>query len=323
MKPKWHYWIFRLSLLLVVFILALSACAQAAAPEQLAAGRDVAKSVEQPVAAPQAPAEGVQEMEVSNASDAGQGIERIVIKNANMTIVVVDPVKSMDTISRMADDLGGYVVSANMYKEQLSSGIEVPRVSITIRVPAEKLNQVLERIRSESNQEPLNESVSSQDVTQEYVDLQSRLKNLEAAEKELTEIMQSAKRTEDVLAVYNQLVQIREQIEVTKGQIQYYEQSAALSSVSVELIADKAVQPIQIAGWKPEGIIKNAIEALIKTMQSLVSVVIWLMIYVLPVLLVLFIIFVLPVILIIRAWRRRRAKQKATVSEQNPPQSEA
>lgn len=321
MKPKWNYWIFRGSLLLGVFVLALSACAQAAAPEQLAGGRDVAKEVEQPASAP--PAEVVQEVEVSNASDAGQAVERIVIKNANMTVVVVDPVKSMDTISRMADDLGGYVVSANMYKEQLSSGIEVPRVSITIRVPAEKLNQVMERIRSESNQEPLNESVSSQDVTNEYVDLQSRLKNLEAAEAELTEIMQSAKRTEDVLSVYNQLVQIREQIEVIKGQIKYFEQSAALSSVSVELIADKAVQPIQIAGWKPEGIVKEAIETLIKTMQSLVSVVIWLVIYVLPVLLVLFIIFVLPPLLIIRAWRRRRAQRKAAVPPQAPPQSEA
>ena len=74
------------------------------------------------------------------ASDVtNQAIERIVIKNANLTISVSDPSKSMVTISKMAEDMGGFVVSANVYKETLSSGAEVPRASITVRVPAEKV----------------------------------------------------------------------------------------------------------------------------------------------------------------------------------------
>ena len=101
-------------------------------------------------AAPQ-PAEG----QTTVASDiSSQAIERIVIKNASLTISVSDPSKSMNTISKMAEEMGGFVVSANMYKETLSSGAEVPRASITVRVPAEKLNAALDQIRSESKQTP-------------------------------------------------------------------------------------------------------------------------------------------------------------------------
>ncbi len=261
------------------------------------------------------------------ASDVSQQVaERIVIKNANMTISVADPSKSMTSISKMAEDMGGFVVSANMYKEVLGSGAEVPRASITVRVPAEKLNAALDLIRGESEQAPISESMNSQDVTNEYVDLQSRLKNLEAAEADLVKIMDQAYKTEDVLTVYNQLVSIREQIEVIKGQIKYYSESARYSAISVELMANAAVQPIEIGGWQPQGVMKEAVNALIRTTQFLLDALIWIVIYVLPVLLVLFVIFILPPWLLIRAWRRRRSKRKAaaqTAEQQTPPEAGA
>jgi hypothetical protein len=111
----------------------------------------------------------------------------------------------------------------------------------------------------------------------------------QAAEDQLTEIMGSANRTEDVLAVYNQLVQVREQIEVIKGQMQYYEQSAAMSAISVDLLANAAVQPLTVGGWQPEGTAREAVQALINTLKTLGSLVIWIVIWLVPVLLVLFV----------------------------------
>ena len=309
--------LFRWIIPMLIGVLMLSACAQAPAAQE-APAFDQSMGAAPP--APAAPAEiareaeGVTSQSVTNYS--AQGAERIVIKNGNLSIVVVDPPKSMDAISQMAQEMGGFVVSANLYKEQLSSGIEVPRASITIRVPAERMDEAFRRIRAQSNQDPLSENISSQDVTSDYVDLQSRLKNLEAAEAELTEIMQEATKTEDVLAVYNQLVSIREQIEVIKGQIKYYDESAALSAISIELIADEAVQPIEIGGWQPQGVLKNAVEALIRSLQFLANAIIWIVIYVLPVLAILFVIFILPPLLLIRFWRRRK-KQKTV--QNNPP----
>lgn len=253
----------------------------------------------------------------SGYSRQAQTIERIVIQNGNITIVVADPAQSMETIKQMAKEMGGFVVSADLRNATLSNGSEVPRASITIRVPSEQIDEALRRIKAESSQPAVSETINSQDVTSEYVDLQSRLKNLEAAETELQKIMEEASRTEDVLAVYNQLVQIREQIETVKGQIKYYEQSAALSAISVELIVDEAIQPLQIGGWQPQGVAKNAVEALLKTFQGLSYILIWLVIYVLPILLVLFIIFGLPPLLLIRYLRRRSARKKSVNS--TPP----
>jgi len=70
-------------------------------------------------------------------TQTGGTAERIVIKNARLEIVVDKPDESMETIGKLAEEMGGYVVSANLYQSFLDSGQEVPRASITIRVPAE------------------------------------------------------------------------------------------------------------------------------------------------------------------------------------------
>jgi hypothetical protein len=214
--------------------------------------------------------------------------------------------------------MGGFVVTADMYQQTLSNGAQVPQVSMTIRVPAERLDEALTTIKAETDQPIISENASSQDVTAEYTDLNSKLVNLQAAEKQLQEIMGSATKTEDVLAVYSQLVSVREEIELIKGQIQYYEQSAALSSVSVQLIANAAMQPITIAGWQPGGVAKQALQSLIHTLQSLANFAIRLTILYIPVLLIIF----LPIALII--WgivslvkKMRKAKKAPTPTSES------
>ncbi len=233
-------------------------------------------------------------------------VDRLVIKNASLSIAVNDPLKSMDTISHMAEAMGGFVVSADMYQQSLSNGVKVPQVSMTIRVPAEKLDEALTTIKAETDQPIISENKSSQDVTAEYTDLNSRLTNLQAAEKQLQEIMASATKTEDVLSVYSQLVSVREQIELIKGQMKYYEQSAALSSISIQLIANAAVQPITIAGWQPAGVAKEALQSLINALQSLANFGIRLAILYLPVLLIIFVPIGLIIWGIVRLVRRGR-----------------
>jgi hypothetical protein len=221
--------------------------------------------------------------------------DRLVVKNAALSMAVNDPIVSRDNIAHMAESMGGFVVAADMYQQTLSNGVQVPQISMTIRVPAERLEEALKTIKAETNQPIISENASSQDVTAEYTDLNSRLINMQAAEKQLQEIMASATKTEDVLAVYSQLVSVREQIELIKGQMQYYEQSAALSSISVQLIANAAVQPITIAGWQPGGVAKQALQSLIHAFQSLANFGIRLVILYIPVLLIIFV----PIALII------------------------
>jgi hypothetical protein len=316
-RPK-HRSLVKLMLMTSILAFIVSACASMAAPTPAYEG-DFAGA---PAMAPEAAADLAKGEINSSIANVAQAADRIVIKNANLSIFVADPGNTMDVISRMADDMGGFVVSANLYHSTLESGAEVPRASITVRVPAERLNEALEQIRSQSDQDPLNERIDSQDVTKDYTDLQSRLRNLQNTEAQLTEIMDDAIRTEDVLSVYNRLVEIREQIEVIQGQINYYEESAALSAIAVELIANEAVQPLTIGGWQPVGVAKNAVQTLIDTLKFVANAAIWIVIYILPVLLVLYLIFVLPLSLLWKAWRRRRARGKAVQPAQpqaSPP----
>ncbi|MEN6481931.1 MAG: DUF4349 domain-containing protein, partial [Anaerolineaceae bacterium] len=159
-------------------------------------------------------------MAASSGEPLGSGQpapDRIVIRNADLSIVVDDPTVALDAIVRMAERMGGFVVNSNLYKTNTSSGNEVPEAYITIRVPAESLNAALAEIKnqtSDPSKDVLSENVSGQDVTKEYTDLNSRLKNLEDAETQLRRIMEEATKTEDVLNVFNQLTYYREQIEV-------------------------------------------------------------------------------------------------------------
>ena len=300
---------------IVLFSLFLSACASAA-PEK------AMLTAEMPAAAPMEVVEegsrGLADYEYATQSSS-PAAERIVIKNANLTIVVDDPSSSLDKINAMADEMGGFVVSANLYTSQTESGQEVPRAAITIRVPAERLTEALERIQAESDREPLNKTIDSQDVTRDYTDLQSRLKNLESAEAQLTEIMGSANKTEDVLSVYNRLVEVREQIEVIKGQIQYYEQSAALSAISVDLLANAAVQPLTVGGWQPVGVAKEAVQGLIEVGKFLANALIWIIILVIPVLVVLYFVLFLPIRTIWRKIRKPRAEQISQIPGDSQP----
>ena len=289
------------------------ACApRAAAPKTAPGALPLA-----PMNAPQAEIEKAAEMDaaaIAPAPEQGGGPDtsrsapagkRIVIKTVSLALVFKDPVKSMDDIGKMAEDMGGFVVTSNLQQSHLESGEEVPEAEITIRVPAERLKEALEKMKADAIKVQ-NENVSGQDVTQEYTDQKSRLKNLEAAEADLRKIMDNAYTTEDVMSVYNQLIQVREQIEVVKGQIQYYEQASALSAITVHLIAEASIQPVTVAGWQPVGIARDAVQALIDALKFLVNVFIWLIIFFVPLGILIFI----PIRIIWVLIRRMRSKSK-------------
>lgn len=245
---------------------------------------------------------------VANDAILAQAAERLVIKNATLSIVVDNPEQRMKEIGAMAERMGGFVVSSYLYKTPLASGIEVPAANITVRVPADSFLDALDQIREGAYDVP-NDNQTGQDVTSEYTDLQSRLRNLENAEELLRQIMDAARDTEDVLNAFNQLNSITEQIEVLKGQIKYYEESAAMSAISVDIIANEAVQPIKVGPWDITGVAKEAIEALVKALQGIAEALVWLALYVLPIVLIIGI----PLWLIfrgLRGWYDRRSSPK-------------
>lgn len=242
-----------------------------------------------------------------------QAEERLVIENADLAIVVKDPKGRMAEITALANEFGGFVVSSNLYQSSTSFGKEVPEATIVIRVPSERLDEALTRIK-EGAVEIDYENRSGQDVTSLYVDLQAQLKAKQAAETKLLEIMDQATRAEDVLAIYLQVQQVQTEIEQLKGQIKYYEESAALSSISVRLIAEESTQPIEIGPWTPTGAARDAIQDLILFFQNFIDVLIRFILLTLPALILIAIpLFVLY--LVGRAVYRRVRKSRVEVEE--------
>ncbi len=253
---------------------------------------------------------------VSPSSDqAAQAQDRMVIQTADLAIVVNDPQTRMTEISKMAQDMGGYVVSSNLYQTSTSLGKQVPEATIVVRVPAGKLDEALASIKKGAGDVQY-ENRTGQDVTNAYVDLQAQLTAKEAAEAQLLKIMNDAVRAEDVLNTYMQVQSIQTQIEQLKGQIKYYDEAVALSSISVRLIAEEGTQPIEVGPWKPAGAAKQAIEDLIVFFQNFVDFLIRFVIYVLPAL-ILIAIPLLIVFFIGRAIYRRVRKPKVAVEEKD------
>ncbi|GAP21092.1 DUF4349 domain-containing protein [Leptolinea tardivitalis] len=317
MKRVW------LSLCLLVFF--LSGCAQAKSSIPTAAAQNKAYDEQAPKAmeaVPQAAAP-IEENSITS-STAGNGgnessVDQLIIQNASISIVVVDPATSMDEIIKMTENMKGFVVTSNIYKTRNDNGLELPEARITVRVPADKLTTAMEQIKNltpNPDTDVLSENRTGQNVTKEYTDLQSRLKNLEDAEAQLREIMASATRTEDVMSVFNQLTQVREQIEVIKGQIKYYEESAAMSAIDITIQSKSSVAPLSIGGWQPGGVARNAIQALINALKFFAEAAIWIILFLLPVLIILFI-PVWIIFMIIRAIvRKNKAKKEAQKVEE-------
>jgi hypothetical protein len=270
----------------------LSAACGAAARPAIQPPQESAGSVSAPEAKPEA---------VADATGASQVAARLVVRNATLTLIVQDTQAQMEAVTRLATELSGYVASSGTQK--YDQGMQA---HLTLRIPAEQFNVALERLHKLAI-EVREEQISGEDVTAEYTDLTSRQKNLEAAEAQLRALMAKAEKTEDVLSVFNQLTQIRGEIEQTKGRMQLLSQSAALATINVTLIPDKLAQPVQVAGWRPEGVVKSAVEALIAALQSLATLVIWLVIVALPIGLIV----VTPFALLV-AFLRRRNRSKPT-----------
>lgn len=170
-------------------------------------------------------------LDPGNVVDSGKKI----IYTVNMSLEAPDAAKAIDEIGKKAASLGGYVsdTSYNQYEESASA-------SIVVRIPPEKLSDFTEHIGT--LYKVLSTNMGSQDVTEQYVDAQSRLANAEAQEAQLLAIMAKAATIKDILAVRYELDTVQQEIEVLKGQIRLMDNQVGYSTVSI-MIEQPAAAP--------------------------------------------------------------------------------
>ena len=225
--------------------------------------------------------------------------DRKVIKTAyiELEIEVGEFESTMFGLTNLAEQNGGFVSNSQSYSDSegnLTSG------SVTLRIPSNKYNSALNRVKEMGTVKST--SSAGQDVTQEYTDLESRLRNYQAQEEVLLDLMKESKKVSDSLEVQRELSVVQEQIEIIKGRMQYLDDMVSFSTIDVYF---HEPEPITVAGWGFVEALKRGLRGAVNVFNGLVVAII----ITAPVWILIGIILII-VWQVIKTRKRRRARKE-------------
>ena len=321
--------LFTLSILITMLVLA--ACGGAAATEAPMYREEFAAATEPPAiempAAPQefgAPGLTLKEGDegvVAQSSDAlvlpmptmaafeisGQSGENIIvqntnrkiIKNADIRLLVKDTNVAVSRATQVISDLGGYIISSRIWYQDYY-GNNLMYATITLGIPVDEFEHALNRLRDLSIR-VLDENASGEDVTDQYVDLESQLVNLEATRARIQEFLQDAKTIDEALRINQELANIEAQIEQIKGRMNFISDRSAFSTITANFEPEFPIltptptatmaptstprPTATLAPWKPGETFGDAQRTVTVVYRGIGNFLIWLLVVVLPILL--------------------------------------
>lgn len=295
--------------MLMLLGLLVSACAPAPAPTMAPRSQEMASNAAPaaPVAPAAAPAPPAADQAASSVntnvknpvSASPYQANRMIIKNGEMSLLVANTDRTIDQVTGVAVDSGGYIVSA---KTWVQDGYKY--ATINMGVPSDQFEAVQRQLRTLAI-EVLIDTSSGQDVSDEYVDLQSRLTNLEATRARIREFLDKATKVEEALQVNAQLSEIEGEIEQVKGRMQYLKDRAAYSTLLVNIEQQRPTPtpyPTPTPTyWQPGQTLSDAGDALGEILRGLGDLLIWLGVVAVP--------LALPVVGVVLVARRARKKK--------------
>jgi hypothetical protein len=254
------------------------------------------------------PAEGDGGGEQAVAVDIELAQDRKVIRNADLQLEADDTRAAIDRIVALVEAAGGFVADATVNPVQDPE--DQPTASMTLRIPSAELSRVMSQIK-DSVQKVVSESQSADDVTEQFIDLEARLTNLEALEVELRALLTEVRQQPDadpdkLLRVFNEVAAVRGQIEQIQGQLDYLENVVDLATLSIGLTPTPAVVPIVEDTWEPIEVARDALRSLVAGLQGVADWAISFALYTLPMLLILLGIPAVVGFFVYRQWRKRR-----------------
>jgi len=182
----------------------------------------------------------MQPVSFQQTGDAAQGgapapAERKIIRNATLTIQADEPAKAVQRVASIAESRGGFVVTSESRQQNGAKGAKGYEVfTVELRVPAPQFDAALADIRAAGTSVPA-QKITGRDVTEEYIDLEARLRTQRALEAQLLEIMKQARAVSDAVAVQRELTNVRTEIERVEGRRRFLENQSSLSTISVTL----------------------------------------------------------------------------------------
>lgn len=162
---------------------------------------------------------------------AAQVDDRLVIKEANLSLMVPDTSTAVQTALNLAENYNGYVLN----QRQWETGDTTTYGELTFGVPAEQFEALLNALRTLGTVN--DEQLSGQDVLATAVDLQSRLDNLTSNQTRMRTFLEQTRNTTETLAVHQRLVQVENQINDLQGQLNFYSGKSTNAQITLRLTA--------------------------------------------------------------------------------------
>jgi hypothetical protein len=238
---------------------------------------------------------------------------RLIIKNGELNLVVADTDRAIDQVTNVAVGVGGYIISSRTWAQS-----DFKYAALTIGIPADQFESTQRQLRTLAVQ-VLSDTASGQDVSDEYVDLQSQLNNLEATAARVREFLGQAKDAEQALLVNNKLTDIENQIEQIKGRMAYLKDRSTFSTLTINLEPQRptptptpAATPI---AWMPEKTFDSAATALSGILRTIGDLAIWAGVVMVP--------LAVPVVIGWAIWSQVRRKRSSHVNTPVQPPSPA
>jgi hypothetical protein len=232
------------------------------------------------------------------AAKRSPAISRKLIRTVDFVLEVKDSTEVAKRVEALVNGMGGYVSASNAQRQG-----EVVLYTLTLRVPADHIDQALNTLRSLAVRVD-REHQQVEDVTDQYIDLDAHRRTLEATERELSGLLaesrQKGRKADEIMEIYRQLTDIRTQIEQIQTQISSYDKLAALSTINLELVPTESAKPVSDQSWRPSDNLRSSLRSLVGFVQWLLDFLVYAVIVLLPVGLVI----AVAVLGLLWLWRR-------------------
>jgi len=176
--------------------------------------------------------------ELANEQSKVIPINRKIIHRAELQLNVKKLENTQLIIEKKVSEYGGYIVESNVHRESDES----ISAQLTVRIPEQHFQKFLTDAEGESV-EVLNRNVTGEDVTEQYIDLESRVKSKRIVEKRLLEFMGKAVKTEDLLNISSDLSKVQEEIELIVGKMKYLENQTSFSTIEIAMYENSVSVP--------------------------------------------------------------------------------
>lgn len=221
-----------------------------------APARNVAEQVEVPAKESEKSLgyDGVKQQKVSltdvdKVGTTAEAVERKIIRNAEITMEVGSTTDTQHKVTSIAEANGGFVVTSEAkQRESVDPAQRTLDIKLVVRVPSTQFGVTFDEIKKLASNMP-QENVTGQDVTEEFIDLEARIKTQKALELQFLEIMRQANKVADALEVQRQIADVRTDIEKLEGRKRFLENRASLSTITVNIQTPKPVIAVTVPGF--------------------------------------------------------------------------